>query len=192
MKSHVQALTLRETLLPRSGILMDLGLILGFSLITALFARLAFYVGPVPITGQTFAVLLAGALLGSRRGALSQIAYLAEGAAGLPVFAGGQAGSIYMLGPTGGYLLGFVGAAFVVGLLTERRWDRHFLTTAVAMALGSAVLYLVGLFWLARFVPQEKLLALGLYPFLLGDLAKLLLAAALLPSAWSVLSRFSR
>ncbi len=109
----------------------DAALILGASLLIALSARIAVPVpfSPAPITGQTLAVLLVGALLGSRRGALSVLAYLAEGAMGLPVFAGGGAGILWLLGPTGGYLFGFIAAAFVTGWLAERGWDRRFVTT---------------------------------------------------------------
>ena len=93
------------------------------------------------------------------------------------------------MGPTGGYLIGFVAAAFVVGLLTERGWDRHFLSTAVAMAVGSLVIYVFGLAWLAYFVPKGSVLAVGLYPFIPGDLIKVVLAAVALPSGWAVLHR---
>lgn len=103
--------------------LYDAVLIVGGSLVMALCAQIA--IGyPVPITGQTFAVLMIGALLGSRRGALCVLTYLAEGLAGLPVFAQGRAGLADLLGPTGGYLVGFVFAAYVVGALSDRTWDR--------------------------------------------------------------------
>jgi len=189
VKTRGRSPTLITAVLPRTNLLTNAALILGFSLLTAACARIAFWLGPVPITGQTFAVLLAGALLGSKRGALSQLAYLAQGAIGLPVFAGGHGGVAYMLGPTGGYLWGFVAAAFVVGWLTERGWDRHVLTAALAMMAGEVVLYALGLSWLARFVPGQALLATGLVPFIPGDLLKLALAATLLPSGWLLLRR---
>ena len=139
---------------------------------------------PVPLTLQTLAVLLTGAALGSRRGALALLLYLAEGAAGLPVFAAGRSGLPYMLGPTGGYLVGFVVAAFVVGLLAERKWDRNVLLTALAMVAGNAVIYGLGLIWLSRFVPAEALAASGMVPFLPGDAIKITLSTGLLPLAW--------
>lgn len=169
----------------------DAALVLGGSLLTALAARLTIPLPftPVPITGQTFAVLLVGAALGSRRGALSMALYVLEGALGLPVFAGGTAGLGRLLGPTGGYLVGFIAAAFVTGWLAERGWDRRPLTTALAMLAGNLVIYLFGLPWLAaflggRFLGPKGALALGLLPFIPGDLVKLALATFLLPSAW--------
>ncbi|GBC83908.1 Biotin transporter BioY [bacterium HR11] len=161
-------------------------LVLGGSLFTALMAQVAIPLPftPVPITGQTLAVLLVGAVLGARRGALSMMAYLAEGLAGLPVFAGGTAGVGRLLGPTGGYLIGFVFAAYVVGRLADRGWDRRPATTALAMLVGNGVIYVFGLPWLAQFVGPAHVFSMGLVPFIPGDLLKVLLAAALLPGAW--------
>lgn len=141
---------------------------------------------PVPWTLQPFAVLLVGALLGARRGALALATYLGEGALGAPVFAGGAAGVGALLGPSGGYLVGFVPAAFVTGYLAERGWDRRFLSTWAAMALGSAMLFACGLPWLAQFTGWERVWAAGLLPFLPGDLAKQMLAAVALPGAWKL------
>jgi biotin transport system substrate-specific component len=172
----------------------DLALILGGSLLVALGAQIAVYLpfSPVPITGQTLAVLLVGALLGSRRGALSLLAYLAEGAAGMPVFANGHAGPAYMSGPTGGYLFGFVAAAFVVGWLAERGWDRHVITTSLAMVFGNLAIYTCGVIWLASFIGTEKAISLGAVPFFIGDVIKLVIAAALLPSGWKLIRAMSR
>lgn len=169
----------------------DATLVLAGSLFIAVSAQLALRLpfSPVPITGQTLAVLLTGALLGSRRGALSALAYLGEGLAGLPVFAGGAAGAAPLLGPTGGYLAGFVAAAYVTGRLAERGWDRRAGTVALAMLLGNVLLYAPGLAWLARFVGADKALALGLYPFIAGDLLKIALAASLLPLGWKLLRK---
>jgi biotin transport system substrate-specific component len=160
--------------------------VLGASLVTALAAQLAVPVpwSPVPITGQTFAVLLSGAVLGARRAALAQLLYLAEGALGLPVFAGGALGVAKLIGPTGGYLISFPLAAAVTGLLAERGWDRRFATMLAAMLLGSAVIFTLGLSWLSRFVPAPGLFAAGLWPFVPGDLVKSSLAAWLFPSTW--------
>ncbi len=166
--------------------LLILGGALAVSLSAYLVVRLPF--SPVPITAQTLTVLLTGALLGRRRGALALATYLAEGAMGLPVFAGGMSGLPYLLGPTGGYLFGFVAAAYVTGALAERGWDRHPLTTLAALLAGNLVLYLPGLLWLSRFV-GERALALGLWPFVPGDLLKMALAMALLPLGWRWLGR---
>lgn len=187
MRMPTRTLTMMDVVFPREGLLRDVALVVGFSLITALCAQIAIWIGLIPITGQTLGVLLSGALLGSRRGALSQVVYLGWGAMGLPVFASGFSGIPYMLGPTGGFLMGFVVAAFVVGLLTEQGWDRRFWTAAAAMLVGNIVLYLFGLLWLTRFVPANQVLAVGLYPFIPGDLIKLVLAAVALPSGWALL-----
>src|SRR5260370_15922262 len=140
-----------ETLLGVALAPMDfvrqVGLVIGFSLLTALAAQVVVPLGPVPITGQTFAVLLTGALLGSRLGAITMIAYLIEGASGLPFFAGGHGGLLHLMGPTGGYLVAFPAAAFITGAFAEHRWDRRFLTTAAAMAVGSVVIMPSGWAW---------------------------------------------
>ena len=171
--------------------LYDAALVLGGSLFIALSAQIVIPLpfSPVPITGQTLAVLLVGALLGSRRGTLSVLAYLTEGAMGLPVFAGGGTGVVWLLGPTGGYLFGFVVAAFITGWLAERGWDRRVETTLLLMLAGNVTIYAAGLPYLASYVGFDGVLALGFYPFIGGDVAKCLLASALLPSAWRLLHR---
>lgn len=136
---------------------------------------------PVPVTGQTLAVLLIGALYGSRRGTACVGAYLVEGACGLPVFAGGSSGLLYLLGPTGGYLVGFLGAAWIVGVLAERGWDRRLGPALAAMALGTAMIFVCGLIWLALYVGPGRVLAQGLVPFLPGAAIKIALAAVLVP-----------
>jgi biotin transport system substrate-specific component len=170
-----------------------LALIVAFSLLTALSAQVAIPLPltPVPLTGQTFAVLLAGALLGSRLGALAMIAYLVEGALGLPFFRQGQGGLAYLLtSPTAGYLFSYPLAAFLTGYLAERGWDRRFPTAAAAMALGSLVILLCGWAWLARFTPTPTAAyEMGVRPFIIGDLLKIALAAAALPAGWAILRR---
>ena len=163
----------------RWAVLMLLG-----SLFLAICAQLYVPLQPVPITMQTFGVLLLGMVFGSRLGAATIALYLLEGAAGLPVFAEFKAGLPVLFGPTGGYLFGFVIAAWLVGSLAERGWDRRVLTTALAMLFGNIVLYVPGLIWLAGFVGAENTLAAGFAPFWIGDLLKIALAAGLLPSAW--------
>lgn len=184
--------TLIDAAVPGRTLARDAALTLAGSLLLALLAQLAVPLPftPVPVTGQTYGVLLVGALLGSRRGALSLLLYLAEGGLGLPVLAGGRPG--WPTGPTGGYLLGFVAAAFVVGWLAERGWDRRFGRAAAAMAIGELVIYLVGLPWLALHVGADRAVPLGLLPFLPGDAVKLLLAAASLPIGWALVGRSER
>jgi biotin transport system substrate-specific component len=137
---------------------------------------------PVPITGQTFGVLLVAALLGRVRGTLAVISYLIEGMSGLPVFAGGVGGFWYAFGPTGGYLLGFIPAAFVVGYLAEKGFDRNVVRTALAMAIGSVIVMGFGALRLGAFVGYSHAMVLGFYPFLIGDLIKIGAAAVVLPS----------
>lgn len=172
-----------------NALVYDLLLIVGASLFIALSAQVSInlWFTPVPITGQTFAVLLVGALLGSKRGGAALLTYLAEGAAGMPVFANGLSGWGVIEGPTGGYLVGFVAAAFVVGWLAEHGWDRHVVKTALAMVIGNLIIYAFGLIWLSKFVGADKVIALGLEPFLAGDAVKIALAAGLLPGGWQLM-----
>jgi len=194
MKVIAPPITLMDVAFPRKGLLRDIALIIGFSCLTALSAQVSFWIGPVPITGQTFSVLLSGILLGSYRGALSQLTYLAIGCTGIPYWfaLGGPPGIARLLGPTGGYLIGFIAVAFVVGWLAERGWDRKVGTAALAMLIGNIVLYVFGLPWLSHFVPESTLLKVGLYPFIPGDLVKLTLAALALPLAWYFISRANK
>ncbi|HZR39274.1 MAG TPA: biotin transporter BioY [Ktedonobacteraceae bacterium] len=182
------------------NLLRDLLLVIGFSVFLALCSQVSFHIPftPVPITLQTLGVLLTGAALGSRRGALAMLAYLAEGAAGLPVFASGTGGIVHLLGYTGGYLWSYPIAAFVTGFLCERRLDRHFLTSVLAMLPGSLIIYALGVPWLAivgiptaqgiMHPPILTAIALGMLPFIPGDLLKLVIAAVLLPTAWSIVN----
>jgi biotin transport system substrate-specific component len=128
-----------------------------------------------------------GALLGSKRGCLAVLAYVLEGAAGLPVFAAG-AGAAALLGPTGGYLFGFIPAAYITGRLAEKGWDRRVGTTVLAMIFGNLAIYTFGLFWLCCMIGfNTAVLTLGLYPFIIGDSIKIILAAILLPAGWKLL-----
>ena len=191
MKVTTTRVAFMDIAIPKSGIILDVALVLGFACVTALCAQISFWLGMVPITGQTFGVLLSGALLGSRRGALSQLSYLAIGATGIPYWfaLGGPMGIARLIGPTGGYLIGFVAAAFVVGLLAERGWDRRVWTAIPAMFAGSVVIYLFGLAWLNNFVPKGTVLEAGLYPFIVGDVIKITAAALTLPCCWLLIRR---
>lgn len=182
-------LTWRRTHTAR--LLLDAALILAGSALVALSARVAIPLPftPVPVTAQTFAVLLVGAALGSRRGALALAAYLAEGAAGMPVFSGGGCCVAWLAGPTAGYLWSYPLAAFTVGALAERGWDRSPGRAGLAMLAGNGVIYVVALPWLAFFVGAGQVLEAGLLPFIPGDLLKVALAAAALPAAWAVVGR---
>ncbi len=147
---------------------------------------------PVPMTMQTFAVLVIGMTFGWRLGGATVALYLAEGAFGLPVFAGTPErgiGLAYMMGPTGGYLVGFAVSAAVVGYLAARGWDRNVWTTLAAMTLGTAVIFGFGYAWLGGLIGYEKAFAVGVVPFLYGAAFKIALAAAVLPLAWRLVNR---
>ena len=193
-RNSAQAATLIDAVIPGSGVLREAALILSFACITAMCAQVSFWIGPVPITGQTFGAILAGAVLGSRRGALSQLSYLLVGATGLPFWfaLGGPIGIGRLIGPTAGYLYGFVIQAFVIGWLMENGWSRKVYKIIAAMLLGEVVLYSCGLSWLAAFVPADKLLQSGLYPFIIGDLVKIVFASAALPAGWAIVDRIKR
>ena len=186
MSAQSRSLTLADTAIPRAGVLQNAALVVFASLPTAAAAQLEIRLPwtPVPISGQTFAVLLSGVVLGSRRAFLAQMLYLLEGACGLPFFSGGAAGALVLAGPTGGYLVAFPFAALVTGALAERAWDRRPVTMFLAMLLGSTVIFAVGLAQLSRFVPADRLVASGLAPFVVGDVLKSALAALAFPFAW--------
>jgi len=187
--------TLADTFWPAGGERTRwraLALAVAGSALLVLSARLRIPFWPVPMTMQTFAVLVIGMAYGARLGALTVALYLAEGALGLPVFAATPERGIglgYMLGPTGGYLAGFLAAAWVSGWLGEHGWDRTVVRTLAAMLAGTALIYACGLAWLATFVGPARALDLGLLPFLPAAAAKIALAAVLLPGIWRVLGR---
>ncbi|MDA1061687.1 MAG: biotin transporter BioY [Chloroflexi bacterium] len=161
------------------------------SLLVALTARVEVEIGigPVPITGQTFGVLLIGATYGSTLGIATLTAYLIEGAVGLPVFAGGGSGVATLNGPTGGYLFGFAVTAYLVGKLAERGWTRSIPLTLLAMVIGNLVIYALGVARLQDFVGWEHVWSAGVRNFLPGDIVKILLAAGVLPGAWWIRER---
>lgn len=144
----------------------------------------------VPITGQTFGVLLLGFLLGPGYGTAAVGAYLVEGALGLPLFAEGSGGIGHLLGPTGGYVLGFLPATWITGTLAQWGWDRHLLGSLAAAAGGLAVIFACGLLVLSAFVGWEKAPALGLFPFLPGALIKVALLMVILPLSWRAVKKF--
>src|SRR6476661_138711 len=181
------AATLRLAVLPRTGLLTDAALLAGGAGLIAASAQVSFKLPftPVPITGQTFSVLLVGAALGTVRGAASSLLYVLAGLL-LPVYAAGGEGWDVITSASGGYLVSYPLVAALTGRLAERRWDRRFSSAVGAMLTGNVVIYLVGLPWLAVVLNTnlEKTLELGLYPFVPGDTFKLYLAAAALPAAW--------
>jgi biotin transport system substrate-specific component len=193
---HPQAATLRLAVLPRTGLLADVLLVCAGAGLVALAAQASFHLGftPVPITLQTFAVLVVGTAYGAVRGTASLILYMLVGIAGAPVYAEQKSGWEAFSGATGGYIVGFIAAAALMGYLAERGWDRRFSTAVSVMLAGSVVIYVFGLIWLHHYleVNWPKALELGLYPFVATDVAKLYLAALALPAAWKLVERVKR
>lgn len=188
-----QAATLRLAVWPRSGLLADAALVVGGAGLIAASAQISFHIPhtPVPVTGQTFAVLLVGAGLGMSLGAASGLLYLLAGIA-LPIYASGAHGWSVIDGPSGGYLIAMPLVALLTGFLAERRWDRSFSTAVGAMLTGNVVIYLIGLPWLYYHIPHstfQSMLSEGLYPYVPGDTLKLYLAALALPSAWKLVGK---
>jgi len=182
-----------ELLRPQSfalGRLYDLLLMVtGIALITfSAYIRIPLPFTPVPLTAQTLTVLLIGVLYGSKRGAICIVLYIVVGIAGLPVFQGGHFGLDYIIkGATGGYLFGFIAAAFVTGYLSEQGFDRSFWKIFTAMCIGNAIIYLLGLSWLAA-LGIKNVFAIGMFPFIPGDLVKILFATILLPTGWKLIN----
>lgn len=203
--SLVQPRTLSDAFLPQQRTwAIDAALVVGFSAFMALTAQIAIPFTPVPITGQTLGVLLTGAVLGPRLGALTMLLYLAEGLLGLPVFALGRsawspssmAGLPVILGPTAGYLLAMPLAAALVGTLAARGWDRQVRSAIPAMLLGNLVILVLGFGWLAAAtllitgtLPVMTLLGASVFPFIPGDLVKIVVAALMLPGGWAAVRR---
>ncbi|MFN2596684.1 MAG: biotin transporter BioY [Pyrinomonadaceae bacterium] len=195
MSTYAKAETMVGATLAPLGWVKKVAVVAAFGVLLALSARVAAPLpfSPIPVTMQTFVVLLAGALLGSRLGAITLGAYVVEGAAGLPVFSLGRGGLAYvLLTPATGYILSYPLAAFATGWLAERGWDRRYLSAAAAMLVGSAVILLCGWLGFLRFAAPAPAFALGVAPFLPGDLLKVLLAAAVLPTGWALVGRRAR
>ncbi len=186
--------TLANTLWPVKSSAMTRNIILAIagSLLLWVSAKIQIPFYPVPMTMTTFVVLGLGVAFGWRLALATLLLYMAEGAAGLPVFAGTPEkglGLAYMAGPTGGYLVGFVAASALVGWLAQKGADKNVFKMFAAMLLGSAVIYLFGATWLATIIGTEKALQFGVMPFLYGDLLKAALAAALFPAVWKLLKK---
>ncbi len=194
------------TLAPARSVLVDsigarsiaanITMVVAGAALTAGAAQIVIPMWPVPITGQTFAVLLVGTTLGALRGALSMVLYIALGAIGLPIFTEGSAGWHVIAGPTGGYLVGFVLAAILTGWLAQRSWDRKVVGAGVTFLAGTVVIYAVGLPWLSVALGQlgypndlGATLQSGLMPFVPGDILKAVVAGALLPVTWKLVNR---
>lgn len=179
--------------------LSDIALVVAGTALVAVLAQVAIPLWPVPVTGQTLAVLLVGASLGAARGAASLALYAILGAVGLPIYSDAASGWSVLLGPTGGYIIGFVVSAALVGWAAERSWDRGWFKPIITFVGGSLVVFAIGLPWLAVSLGQlglandlQAVLIAGFYPFIIGGLVKAGIAAALLPALWAAAERSQR
>lgn len=175
--------TLSLAVIGQDSLLRKAALVLGGSLFIAMAAQVSVPMFPVPMTLQTLAILIVGLSFGSRLGAATLMAYLAEGAMGLPVFANGMNGAALM-GPTAGFLFGFVGMAWLAGLAVEKGLARGVIGTAVVGVVISALLYVPGLAWLSTFTGFGTAVQVGALPFLLGDAVKAVIAAMVIWGGW--------
>lgn len=188
--------TLLNAVLPTDDrvlrLLRDVAIAVSGALLLTVSAKTQIPFYPVPMTMQTFVVMVLGMALGPRLGTATVMLYLIEGAVGLPVFAGGPDkgfGLAYMAGPTGGYLVGFVAGAWLCGALAARGWDRSWLKTFAAAALGHAAIFVFGFAWLAALIGAEKAFQFGVAPFWAATLLKTALAVAVLPPAWTLVRK---
>ena len=186
------SLVLADRVLPRHGVLTDIGLVAGGVVVVSLLALVEFRIGPVPITGQTLGVMLVGGALGMRRGAAALVTYLLAGLAGAPIFAGGAGGPAYVLAPSFGFIIGFILAAAVAGWAAERAWDRHVGLAMVGFLLATVAPFLVGVPYMANqlgMTDPAVIAAAGITPFIVPGIIKAGIAAAVFPLAWSIVRR---
>lgn len=194
---HLTLSLRRATLADRffgRGLAIDAMLVATGAALTSIMAQITIPAGLIPITAQSLSVLFVGMCLGSLRGALALVLYTAAGALGLPIFSDGASGPDHLLGPTGGYLLGYIAAAVVVGWIAERGLDQTFPRAFASAALGTLTIYLFGLPWLAAANDYgiETILAVGVYPFLAGSMIKIGMVALAVTAFWSALQRAER
>jgi len=184
---------LADAVVPSNAV-TNVALIAGGAAFTAVMAQLTVPLWPVPITGQTLAVLLVGSTLGPVRGMLAMLVYWVAGVMGLPVFNDASSGLAGAVGPTGGYLIGFVAAAGLTGWLARRNWDKKFLGAAVSFLAGTVVIFALGMAWLSFSLKAnlQQTLAWGLYPFILAGILKSIVAAAVMPAAWKLAARLPK
>ncbi len=167
--------------------------VIGGSIFIGLMSQLAVVLpfSPVPVTGQTFAILLLAITMGFRKSTLAVLTFLAQGLCGLPVFANGASGPLYFAGPTGGYLIGFLLASAVVGFMADKNYSKTYLGAFLSMIAGSLIIYLCGFSWLSVFLGAEKAFTAGILPFIAGDLIKIMLISISLPLSWKLYKKLS-
>jgi biotin transporter BioY len=187
-------LTYSEIFKPKDkiyGIVYDFVLVITLSLLVGISAKIKIFLPftPVPITFQTFSVLFFSVLLGSKKSLYMILTYILEGIIGLPVFSKGG-GVEYFLGPTGGYIIGFLVAGYVVGFLAEKGFDKNFFTTLLTMVIGNIIIYFFGIIWLSKFVGGiTNAIILGVVPFIIGDSIKIFLSGIFLPLGWKFIKK---
>jgi biotin transport system substrate-specific component len=186
MAYRTLALRLNDSVFHVSDKLWDILLVVSGVIFISLLAQISIPLYPVPITGQTLAVMLIGSSYGVKRGMLTMGAYLTLGALGLPIYSQALSGFGVLAGTTGGYLIGFFAAVYVMGSLAEKGWDRNLKSAVPLFFIGQVVIYIVGLPWLATFIGWEKAFFLGFVPFIPGAIIKMVLASVLLPSLWKL------
>lgn len=191
MASPAVSQPLIQQLFPARGSIVRNALLVAFGVaLISLAAQVRIDIGPIPVTLQTLAIFLIAAAYGSSLATLTMLTYLLVGGFGMGVFTGAASGWAYMTGATGGYLIGFLAAATVVGFLADRGWDKRFSLTVAAMFIGTAIIYAFGLLWLKQFAPDwQTTFMWGLTPFVAGDLVKILISASILPLAWKLLGK---
>lgn len=180
---------LADRVLPRSNALANVALVIAGAAVVGLLAQAEWRIGPIPITGQTLGVVLVGGALGMRRGAAALTTYLVAGLAGAPVFAGGAGGPAYVLMPSFGFIIGFIGAAAIAGWAAERAWDRKVVPAMGGFLLATAAPFVVGVPWMATVLGMTDpsvILTAGVTPFIVPGLVKAGIAAALFPLAWKL------
>ena len=189
--AHPRGAVLADVLLAKRSLTTDLALIGAGTAVVAVLAQVSVPLWPVPVTGQTLGVIMVGAALGAKRGAAALSLYLIAGLAGLPIFANLTGGPLSILKPSFGFIIGFIGAAFVVGWIAERQWDRKFWKALAGFALASAIPFIIGVPYLALVLGGMGLdnsvpavIAAGVTPFIIGGIAKAAIAAAVTPLAW--------
>lgn len=184
--------TLRVAFISRSTVATKVALVLGGTAFLAAMAQISLPIpgSPVPVTGQTLAVLLLGTAYGANLGFTTLLTYLAIGIAGAPVFTGASHGTSHLVGATGGYLVGMLLTSYLVGFLAERKWDQRISTVIPTMVLGNVLTFSVGLIWLHQYTHQSWAWtnSKGLTPFILGEVIKIAIASTALPSLWRFVS----
>ena len=183
---------LKPQISKRSMVIVQLSLIITGTLLLGASALIKVPLYPVPITGQTLIVLLIGMTYGPRLGGITIATYLLEGALGLPVFAGGAFGITELFSPSGGYLLGFLIAAVVMGFLAERGMGQNIFNTVSAMLIGNIIIYMFGVVWLSGFIGVKHAIEFGFWPFLIGDVIKIAIASFLMPKAWHLIRNIQK